>query len=327
MISIVIPCYNVADFIGQTLDSLLCQPYSINKDFEIICIDDCSSDETRAQLLKYEKKGVILTFLPSNKGVSHARNVGLQKAQGEYVWFFDADDIANSNAMNAIFGILNGNRTIDAVRFYASYVAEESSTDNIIALNIKPVDNNLYCFVFKHSFLKSRHLSFCETMTYGEDVSFLSLCFINEMETIRIDEVLYFYRQRSSSLMHKRNQHKYFNSINQLPYYYLEYYDNHKAVFAESQNRNIINLIQDATHACLIHSVKQSKEVLLAVVNDLRKHSLYPYPMRWNLLKSSPGIKVAIAKAFYLFAPNFRYLIFLNNIFNKFNAKRICKKQ
>lgn len=93
MISVVMPAYNAARYIGQAIDSLLNQTY---KDFELLVIDDCSTDDTVEIVKAYAAKDprVRLIQQPANGGVSVARNTGFQEAKYPWVALLDADDIA-----------------------------------------------------------------------------------------------------------------------------------------------------------------------------------------------------------------------------------------
>ena len=89
-VSVVIPCYNVEKYIRQCIESLLHQTLS---DFEIICVDDGSTDETVNIIKEYvaEDDRVIL-IEQKNQYAGVARNNGLEAASGEYVIFLDSDD-------------------------------------------------------------------------------------------------------------------------------------------------------------------------------------------------------------------------------------------
>lgn len=90
MISVIIPAYNSAHFILETIRSILSQTYS---DIEIIVIDDGSSDNTHAVLADHIKQKQIIYILQQNQGPAAARNNGVKHAQGEFIAFVDADDI------------------------------------------------------------------------------------------------------------------------------------------------------------------------------------------------------------------------------------------
>ena len=92
-LSIIIPCYNVAEYLPVTLDSILSrQNFS---SLEIILIDDGSTDNTLNVIRRYKEEydDIIRYFSIGNSGVSFARNLGLKQATGEYILFIDGDDM------------------------------------------------------------------------------------------------------------------------------------------------------------------------------------------------------------------------------------------
>ncbi len=101
-LSIVIPAYNVQNVIERCLDSILDQEYHI--DVEIIVVNDGSTDNTIGILARYEKRypDIIRIITKENGGVSSARNVGLAEAQGEWIWFCDADDYIKKNGLSLV---------------------------------------------------------------------------------------------------------------------------------------------------------------------------------------------------------------------------------
>ncbi len=92
LVTIITPCYNSADFIGPTINSVLDQTYT---NWELIIIDDKSKDNSCHVIEEYTKQHskIRLIKLEQNGGVSNARNVGLEEAKGKYIAFLDSDDI------------------------------------------------------------------------------------------------------------------------------------------------------------------------------------------------------------------------------------------
>lgn len=90
-VSIIIPTYNRAYCIRRSIDSILAQTY---KDFELIIVDDGSTDETEQIIAEYISSNPAIRYIktPSNGGVSAARNLGMKEALGEYIAFQDSDD-------------------------------------------------------------------------------------------------------------------------------------------------------------------------------------------------------------------------------------------
>ena len=93
-VSVVVPVYNLADCVGRCIDSVLVQTFA---DFEVICVDDASSDGTPGVLDAYAKRDgrVRVVTLPRSEGPSVARNCGVEVARGELVSFVDGDDFVS----------------------------------------------------------------------------------------------------------------------------------------------------------------------------------------------------------------------------------------
>jgi glycosyltransferase involved in cell wall biosynthesis len=87
-VSVVIPTFQHARFVGQAIDSVLAQTY---RDYEIIVVDDGSTDDTQAVLAGY--RALITPIYQENRGLSAARNAGIRASSGKYIAFLDADDL------------------------------------------------------------------------------------------------------------------------------------------------------------------------------------------------------------------------------------------
>lgn len=105
--SIIIPCYNSKEYLGKCLESI-----PKRKDIEIICINDGSTDKTIDLLNNYKEfmcKDIVILNYKKNKGVSYARNQGIDKSKGEYILMLDSDDYIDSKVFNIIVdNYLNG---------------------------------------------------------------------------------------------------------------------------------------------------------------------------------------------------------------------------
>lgn len=96
MVSVIIPVYNVEKYLDECLQSVIAQDYS---DLQIICVNDGSTDSSQAILKEYERKYTnIEVYIKKNGGLSSARNYGIEKAKGEYVFFLDSDDKLADNS-------------------------------------------------------------------------------------------------------------------------------------------------------------------------------------------------------------------------------------
>lgn len=102
-LSIIIPAYNVEEYIGACIDSILSQSY---ENYEVIVIDDGSSDRTVEIVREYSKKDTRVKLLQQkNSGPLMARNIGIECASGDYILFMDSDDMyKTSDALGIIAG-------------------------------------------------------------------------------------------------------------------------------------------------------------------------------------------------------------------------------
>lgn len=89
LISVIVPIYNVAPYVRECLDSVINQTY---KNLQIILVNDGSTDESESITREYLSDERIELVCTKNGGLSRARNIGLEKAIGEYIYFIDSDD-------------------------------------------------------------------------------------------------------------------------------------------------------------------------------------------------------------------------------------------
>ena len=104
VISIIVPIYNVEEFIADCLESILAQTF---KDFEVICVDDGSTDKSGLVAESYAAKDSRITVIhQENKGLSGARNTGMDLARGQYLAFCDSDDYYHPDFLEKLFNII-----------------------------------------------------------------------------------------------------------------------------------------------------------------------------------------------------------------------------
>lgn len=114
LISILMPAYNVQDYVEEAISSLLVQTY---KNIEIIVVDDCSSDNTFLLLEKLARQDSRIRIFSKekNSGIVDTLNYGLQFCQGEYIARMDADDISYPDRLELLYNFLQENSKIDIV--------------------------------------------------------------------------------------------------------------------------------------------------------------------------------------------------------------------
>ena len=122
-VSVIIPIYNAEKFISGTIESVIAQTY---QDWEIIAVDDGSTDKTPEILTKYKKKlsSNLQVITQENSGVSIARNKGIPAARGEYIAFLDHDDLWTPEKLEKQVKLLDSNKELGLV-YSDSYVIDE----------------------------------------------------------------------------------------------------------------------------------------------------------------------------------------------------------
>lgn len=169
-VSIVVPVYNVAQYLECCLESLINQTL---KDIEIICVNDASTDNSLEILKSYVSKDnrIKLINFEENKGVSIARNTGIKLAQGEYIGFVDSDDWIDLDFLNQLY--------MKAISTNADVIKAEMKSGEFLTNLNRLIEMNKYNFtcefstaLYKTSFIKNNHLLFPEKLTAFEDPVF-----------------------------------------------------------------------------------------------------------------------------------------------------------
>lgn len=115
-VSVLTAAYNAGKYIKECLDSLLAQSFA---DFEVICVDDASTDNTSQIIQEYSENDhrVVFIRLEENGGQAKARNIALKQATGEYICMLDADDWLSPDALQSAYDVFNSHPETDCVLF------------------------------------------------------------------------------------------------------------------------------------------------------------------------------------------------------------------
>lgn len=127
-ISVIMPCYNIEKYVEETLKSVLNQSF---KDYEIICLNDGSTDGTLQILNRYQELySNIRVISNENHGVAYERNIGIQSSKGKYIYYMDSDDLIKENCLETLYNYAE-NDNLDVVYFEADsfYETEEIKKD------------------------------------------------------------------------------------------------------------------------------------------------------------------------------------------------------
>ena len=117
LISVVVPIFNVKDYLEECLESLIKQSYA---SFEVLMVNDGSTDESESICLKYAQKDERFKyFYKQNGGLSDARNYGIDRAAGNYITFLDSDDYVEMNYLEELYnGLVNNDADISIVQYH-----------------------------------------------------------------------------------------------------------------------------------------------------------------------------------------------------------------
>lgn len=213
-VSIITPIYKVASFIEKCAVSLFEQTYS---NIEYVFIDDCTPDESVELLMtvldKYpsRKDAVKLVRHQYNRGVSAARNTGLDNVTGDYVYSVDADDWLELDAIeNMVNAASISNADIIAVGWYLSFSQNErkmpmpnytSADDALRAMLGGQMRWNLWLYMIRGSIYSQNNFRFIEGENVGEDMYMLIRLFSRSSSIMFVEKPLYHYiRQNADSI-------------------------------------------------------------------------------------------------------------------------------
>ena len=211
LISIIVPFYNVEQYIDRCIQSLITQTY---RNIEILLVDDCSPDNTLEIGQEYAKTDSRIKILQyeKNRGLGGARNYGIQNAKGEYVLFVDSDDYIKANTIEVLCAKAIQN---DLCVLEANYLKESEINSEVLprksyysekvfsgkeyweSIPIAPIVawNKFY----RLSFLQENNIVF--KLRKFEDVAFTAEVFMKAKRVMNIDFPFYHYIVRENSIM------------------------------------------------------------------------------------------------------------------------------
>lgn len=267
-VSVIIPIYNLQNYIERCLDSVLKQTYS---NMEIILVNDGSTDRSLTICEEYAKRDSrIRVFSKQNGGASSARNVGLSYVKGDLLTFVDGDDVLHQDYLKILYLLLiDTNSDIVSANDIRIFNEEEinpafindidikgkkiySNTEAILMLYKGHIPCSVYSKLYKVSLFKN--IRFDENLSMFEDNYILSKLFYGSKKLSHIDIDLYFYIQRDGSLT-KPNTYNTIVSNCESLCVYIE-----KEIFFIMKNK-LDYLINEFSILSMWHSIKLLTEV------------------------------------------------------------------
>jgi FkbM family methyltransferase len=237
LVSVIIPCYNDGTYLKECLNSVYNQTY---KSFEIIIINDGSTDEVTNNMLKNTSWPLAKIISIKHSGPSSARNAGITVASGKYILPLDADDKIHPTYIEKAVALLEEKETTGIVYCQAEYFGDLDGRWELppYSLEVMLLDNVIFTTSLFRKTDWQNVEGYDESLKHGmEDYDFwLSLIEIGK-EVVQIPEVLFYYRIRDKSRTNKFNE-----KIDQVQDTYLRIYRNHPRLFSKYQSEYSIGL-------------------------------------------------------------------------------------
>lgn len=264
-ISVIVPVYNVEKYLRRCIDSILAQTF---ENFELILVDDGSSDGSPAICDKYAKEDRRVKVIhKKNAGVSAARNDGIKKARGKFIYFCDSDDYIRPGLLkNAYEAAIR--EEADCVYFNCSFDTKEcpkmgrignteyeagvytlETKEDIFDYLIRSILNirdkkagwSVWSRLFKKKIIKRNKIYFCETCNgFAEDMAFVLEYTMFSRKIVGLKNSYYVYRQRPGSVMQNSHGKARFDDMTEVA---LHVKDVYSRVFTEHEYKSLFGVL------------------------------------------------------------------------------------
>ncbi len=252
LFSIIVPIYNVADYLDRCLNSILLQSY---KKYEVLLICDDSSDNSNDIAKSYSEKYENFKFIfEKNTGLSKAKNIGLSQAAGDYILFVDGDDFIEKDLLKTL--INEDLNDYDILRFQAREIKDNNiikdyyeipfiSENGIEAFNkilkYHYIENS-WLYAYRREYLNTNNFMF-QDGCIAEDYGLTPLIIARAKKVKSIDYIGYNYVQRKNSIMNSNDYSKKIKKMNDM----LMQSNSMKLVLKNITNsENVINYLDDS---------------------------------------------------------------------------------
>lgn len=280
--SFIVPVYNTEKFLKKCLDSLVNQTY---KDFEIIVVNDGSTDKSSNIISKYQKKYKnIIVIDKENEGLSMARNRGVQKSSGKYIIFVDSDDYVSNKLLEEVDKKIDDS---DILRFQIATEDEEYTKineyheegfesmcgyDAFKYLSSYHFVEPAWCYVIRRDYYIENKFSFKKDV-YHEDFGLILHVIYKARKVKSIDFIGYYYIQRNGSIMNNNDYKKTVKKAFDM----LEQYKTMR-LFAKNINRK--NNLDDyflsyISNSVIVKARELKKDEKKVYINELKKLNVF----------------------------------------------------
>lgn len=287
-LSIIVPCYNVEQYVEKCIDSLENQDIPID-DYEILAYNDESKDNTLCVLEKLAKKYTNVKIAShKNKGLSGTRNRGIREAQGDFIWFIDSDDWISDNCLGKILASITNETDIVA---FSGFIPEgdRSVGADIYGANVRD-KQTLFTYGFadgapfymhRRDFLIKNNLFFKEGIKH-EDTLFTPVV-LNEARKISFYRTpVYHYLLRAGSITTVKDVKRIYDLNNNMAYL-SEYADTIKDLVVK---RGFLNHVAHHITEMLNYGIDNGIDG-----EKLIKQIMKGHPSYWQIMKNAIDLK------------------------------------
>lgn len=292
-LSFIVPVYNTEKYLRECLQSLFAQNISYN-DYEVICINDGSTDGSLAVLESYKQQYPNLVVInKENEGVALARNTGIEAAQGQYIWFVDSDDFIQSDVLLDLKRISlkkQWDRIVTGFYCFENQLSDNEiikKNDRSLCVNSNQYDSVVTTSLFRLEYIKTNRIRFnYPTVADGEDTIFMYEYNLYSPTKIELNQPYYFYRHRDNSATTektdkaiKRKQISYMHNAKIMKSYYDQKCGDSTAT---------ANVLMNFLWLELFTLAHMSHEEIRSNLRELKASGLFPFrrPEACTLIKS-----------------------------------------
>lgn len=333
LVSIIVPCFNVEQYLPVCLDSLIKQTYQT---LEIIIINDGSTDRTLEVAQQYQKRDArVILIDQKNRGVSESRNTALKCAKGDYVLFVDADDWLDIQTVQICIGQTEAEHADVCFFAYQSEFPDRSDIRRLYPENrifigkecrdlqrriIGPINEELYmpqrldsygtiwAKLYRKDLLKDLFFEDLNKVGSAEDTLFNSFVFLRVKKAVYINQPFYHYRRNNDASVTKRFRP---HLLQQWSYLFSEMSKSVQTAEAEEAllNRVAISLFG---YDLNVYAADITLKQKIQLISECLSHPLYikayqqlkysHLPIHWRLFYLSAKYKFSVIVLFFAYA-------------------------
>ena len=292
--SIIVPVYNVEDYIEKCLDSICNQTF---EDFEVIVVNDGTKDNSGYFIDEFAKKDKrIRSFKKRNGGLSSARNFGVKKARGAYILFVDSDDYIEKDLLKKLNTVIEKNKDLELIRFQINEVNEYtgitkkldstvfdicSGEEGFVKLTTNSLLEPAWAYAYKSDFFKKYNFMYASGKLH-EDFGLTPYIIVKAKKMCSIDYYGYNYLIRENSIMTSASEDKLIARANDTLYHFdnlLKWIDEDKGVSEDTKKvfRSFI------ANVLISKSIIVPKAYLKFYIKELKKRNISKYLLSNNI--------------------------------------------